>query len=144
MNEDIRWQQRFDNYKRALFFLKQNIVGEPPKEFSEMQDAAIAKAFEVVYDLCWNLLKDFLEHEGVQIEAPAPNYVFKKANGAAIFMQLDVDGQIFMDMVKSRNKLTHIYNMEMFQEELIKIKDIYSIVFEKIQDFFMKIEEENV
>lgn len=60
-NKDIRWKQRFANFKKALSQLKKFIE---KGELSELEDQGLVKAFENTYELAWNMLKDFLEYRG--------------------------------------------------------------------------------
>ena len=74
MSEDIRWQQRFDNFKGALATLKRNLNLEPSEEYREAVDMATAQSFEMVFELTWKLLKDYMEQNQVEIE----NYFNKR------------------------------------------------------------------
>ena len=55
--EDIRWEQRFSNYRKALNRLQKFI---DKSELSELEEQGLIKAFEYTYELAWNTLKDFL------------------------------------------------------------------------------------
>jgi hypothetical protein len=59
MTEDIRWVQRFDNFKRAMKQLDNvmTLIGE--RELSELEEQGVIQAFEYNYELAWNVLKDF-------------------------------------------------------------------------------------
>lgn len=56
-SNDIRWKQRFENYKKALSMLQQFI---DKGELSDLEEQGLIKAFEYTYELAWNTLKDFL------------------------------------------------------------------------------------
>lgn len=47
---DLRWRQRFDNFQRALLVLEQR---------------DLIQGFEFTHELAWNLLKDYLQHQGI-------------------------------------------------------------------------------
>ena len=47
---DLRWRQRFDNFQRALLVLEQQ---------------GLIQGFEFTHELAWNLLKDYLQHQGI-------------------------------------------------------------------------------
>ena len=55
---DIRWEQRFANYRKALAQLQKFI---DKGELSELEKQGLIKAFEYTYELAWKTLKDFLE-----------------------------------------------------------------------------------
>ena len=52
---DIRWQQRFANFKRALEQLE--LFFEPPT-LNEREQQGLVKAFEYTYELAWNSMRD--------------------------------------------------------------------------------------
>lgn len=58
---DIRWEQRFANYRKALAQLQKFI---DKGELSELEKIGLIKAFEYTYELGWKTLKDFLEFSG--------------------------------------------------------------------------------
>ena len=59
--EEIRWQQRFSNYRKALECLEDFL--EPPA-LNECEQQGLIKAFENTYELAWNTLRDLLRSQG--------------------------------------------------------------------------------
>ena len=105
---DIRWQQRFKNYQKALARLRKFIS---KGELSELEEQGLIKAFEYTYELAWTTLKDFLEYQG-----HAGIYGSRDAIRKAFELNLVHDGQGWMDMLESRNKTSHTYNEEIARE----------------------------
>jgi nucleotidyltransferase substrate binding protein (TIGR01987 family) len=62
MSDDVRWQQRFDNYCRAL---KQLTKFMEKGELNELEEQGLIKSFEYTFELGWKVLKDLLEHQGL-------------------------------------------------------------------------------
>lgn len=60
-NLDVRWQQRFSNYHRALEQLEDFF--EPPT-LNEREQQGLIKAFEYTFELAWNTLRDLLSSQG--------------------------------------------------------------------------------
>ena len=58
---DVRWQQRFSNYRRALEQLEGFF--EPPT-LNEREQQGLIKVFEYTFDLAWNTLRDLLRSQG--------------------------------------------------------------------------------
>ena len=58
---EIRWQQRFMNYMRALEQLERFF--EPPA-LNEREQQGLIKAFEYTFELAWNTLRDLLRSQG--------------------------------------------------------------------------------
>ena len=57
MAEDIRWQQRFSNYRKALNQLETFL--EPPS-LNEREQQGLLKVLEYTFELAWNTLRDLL------------------------------------------------------------------------------------
>lgn len=58
---DVRWEQRFANFKKALAQLKKFVE---KGQLNELEEQGAIQAFEYTYELAWNVMKDFLEHQG--------------------------------------------------------------------------------
>ena len=61
MAADIRWQQRFSNYNRALAQLE--TFADPPA-INEREQQRLNKAFEYTFNLASNTLRDLLRSQG--------------------------------------------------------------------------------
>lgn len=66
-DKDIRWKQRFQNFEKAFFKLKEAIEKE---ELSELERNGLIQRFEFTLELAWKTLKDFLDHEGFIVKSP--------------------------------------------------------------------------
>ena len=73
---------------------------------SIVMDATIQR-FEFTYELLWKTLKTFLE-DVHGIRTVSPKQVFKEAYALSLIEEED----IFLEMIKSRNLLSHTYNEE--------------------------------
>jgi hypothetical protein len=60
---DIRWKQRFSNYKKALAQLTKFIE---KGELNELEEQGLIQSFEYTHELAWNLLRDYLRDQGTQ------------------------------------------------------------------------------
>ena len=65
-NPDIRWQQRFANYKKALQQLQSAVDLSKQRALSQLEKQGVIQAFEFTHELAWNMLKDFLRDQGNQ------------------------------------------------------------------------------
>lgn len=107
MVEDIRWQQRFSNYQRALARLSQAVELSEERPLSELEQQGLIQAFEFTHELAWNCLKDFLVYQGEQNIMGS-----RDATRKAFSVGLISDGDIWMEMIASRNRSSHTYNKE--------------------------------
>jgi len=58
---DIRWQQRFANYKKALLQLQDAVGLSEQRALSNLEKQGVIQAFEFTHELAWNVLKDYLQ-----------------------------------------------------------------------------------
>jgi nucleotidyltransferase substrate binding protein (TIGR01987 family) len=139
--KDIRWKQRLSNFKRA--FAKLDLAIQKVKsdyqwdakgtinEDSFLDDIikeGIIQRFEYTHELAWNVMKDFLSEVGeVKI------FGSKDASKEAFAAGLISEGEVWMDMIKSRNKTSHTYNEETADEIFFKIIHDYHPAFQAFQ-----------
>lgn len=125
-DNDIRWQQRFNNYKKALGQLTKFI---DKKMLNELELQGMIKAFEYTYELAWNTMKDFLEYQG-------NTEIYGSRDTIRIAFQLGLidDGDGWMDMLESRNRTSHTYNEETAEEICQAIQASYYEYFCKLKD----------
>lgn len=104
MAEDIRWEQRFMNYKKALARLQAVQANELPS-LSELEKEGLIQRFEYTYELAWKTLQDFLRYKGY-IDFAGPNATLSLALQDGYIT--DADG--WRKMKKSRELMSHTYD----------------------------------
>ena len=105
MTEHIRLVQRFDNFQRSLKQLDKAVALMDEQELSELEQQGVVHTFMYNCELAWNLLKDFYEYQGeqgIQGSRDAIRVAFKRG--------LISDGEVWLDMIKSRALTVHTYN----------------------------------
>ena len=112
-DQDIRWQQRFSNYKRALAQLS---IFMQTAELNDLEKQGLIQAFEYTHELAWKTLSDFLKDKG-----NSEIYGSKDATRAAFSLGIFENGDVWMDMIKSRNMTSHTYNKAVTEEILKSI-----------------------
>jgi nucleotidyltransferase substrate binding protein (TIGR01987 family) len=125
-DKDIRWEQRFSNYKKALLSLEEFIQ---KGKLSKLETQGLIKAFEYTYELAWNTLKDYLEYQGETNLTGARDTIKR-----AFKIQIIEDGQLWLDMLESRNRTSHVYNEETAKEISQAIKNKYYKLFNEFKD----------
>lgn len=118
-----RWIQRFGNYKQALANFDETVACIKKEELSKIYTMALIQAFEIVFELAWKTMKDYLEFSG--IIANTPRETIKEAFSANII----ADGQMWINMMEARNKTSYEYNEEFFQQVSQDILNNYSKQF---------------
>ena len=102
MMEDIRWQQRFSNYQKALAQLERFI--EPPA-LNEREQQGLIKAFEYSFELAWNTLRYLLRSQGNAMLLGSRD-TLREAYRLGLIEQ----GETWMLMIQDRNLTSHTYN----------------------------------
>jgi nucleotidyltransferase substrate binding protein (TIGR01987 family) len=110
MNPDIRWKQRFDNYEKGLMLLREPLVDV--ENLSQLEKEGAVQRFEFTVELGWKTLKDYLEYSGVVFDQITPSNVVKQAFAAKIIS----DGQLWIDMLRCRNLMSHTYDEAVFDQ----------------------------
>ena len=132
MEEDIRWIQRFDNFKavfrklsEAIIMINRNLISKENEILTELIKEGIIQKFEYTHELAWNLMKDFLSSKGISSIIGS-----RDATREAFSAKIIEDGHTWMDMIKSRNLTSHTYNEDTANEIYSKILNEYFPIFE--------------
>ncbi len=138
MSKDIRWKQRFENYQRALQKLAEAVELAEQRELSDLEKQGLIQGFEFTHELAWNVLKDFLQHQGIH------NLIGSKDAVRSAFKNGLIDnGDVWMTMILDRNRSSHTYNIEIAEEIAERIVTEYFPKFKKMSERFTMILEES-
>jgi nucleotidyltransferase substrate binding protein (TIGR01987 family) len=132
-----RWIQRFDNYGKALRHLENFVALKEDHPLSVVEEFAIIKTFELTFESAWNMLKDFLVEKG-QKEMFGSRDVIRNA----FRVDLIENGEVWMDMIKSRNNASHAYDEKKAKEILFDISNKYLQEFRTLKLQFEKYRSE--
>jgi len=127
-NQDVRWIQRFQNYKKALKRLHYAVQLSQERELSELEKQGLIQAFEFTHELAWNVMKDYAEYQGDSVIRGS-----RDATRAAFKMGLIIDGERWMDMLKSRNETSHTYNEDVAEAIAADILSRYFDLFKAFE-----------
>ncbi|MBX3629205.1 MAG: nucleotidyltransferase substrate binding protein [Nitrosomonas sp.] len=127
-DSDIRWRQRFTNYKKALAQLKDAVTLSRQRPLSRLEKQGVIQAFEFTHELAWNVLKDFLEDQGHQNIKGS-----KDATRAAFKVALITNGEQWMAMIQSRNISSRTYDEHIAKRLVTSIINDYFPRFEDLQ-----------
>lgn len=131
--KEVRWKQRFQNFSRAYNLLNSVLEENDIDDLSNLEQEGVVQRFEYTYELAWKTLKDYLEYNGANIAEITARNVFKEAYSSKIIK----NSEIFIDMMLSRNLLSHTYDFNKFRDILIKVKKDYLPVLSDLYFFFM-------
>ena len=131
MEKDIRWKQRFQNYSDVLNHLR--IAVKEITNPSDLEKEGTIQRFEFTHELAWKLMKDYLEYEGITGIRGS-----RSATREAFNKGLITQGEVWMDMIESRNKTVHTYIDDILATEYDLIITSY---FTLLEEFKTKMKE---
>lgn len=126
-----RLTERIENFNRAFKLFDLACHAFRQDDNNDINKLALTQGFEIVIELAWKVLKDYLSEKGIR--ALTPNDVIKEAFAADII----ADGQIWINMIKDRNTSSHEYNTDKMDEILVKISTSY---YKELQSFYKLVE----
>lgn len=115
-HEEIRWQQRFGELKKAYRQLNQALAIDSP---DEIYRAGIIQFFEMTLELAWKTMKDYLEFQEIPVNTP------RETIQKAFQIELIRDGHTWIDALQKRNLMAHTYDEERALEAELLIRNIY-------------------
>ena len=124
---DIRWKQRFSNYKKALGSLSNAVDLSYERELKDLEKQGMIQGFEFTHELCWKTMKDFIMERGNE-----SIFGSKDAIREVLKLGLISNGELWMKMIESRNLSSHTYNNEIANDIVNSVIGIYIKLF---QDF---------
>ena len=128
--KDIRWEQRFSNFKKAY-----SQLAEFPElgELNKFEKQGLIQAFEYTFELAWKTLQDLLKNEGYQ-NVSGPRSVIEHSFQAGYIR----DGEEWMEMLKRRNEASHTYQEEVAEQISSSIKgefiDLFNDLLKRLED----------
>ena len=114
MNPDIQWKQWFQNFDSTLILLRAAFSDRTLDDLSDLEQEGAIHRFKYTFELAWKTLKDYLEESGVALQEVTPRNVIKEAFAVKILP----DGQVWIDMMLHRNRLSHTYDPHILKEAL--------------------------
>jgi len=104
--QDIRWQQRFNNFIRAFQTLTEAVELAQTRGLTKLEQQGLIQSFGFTHELAWNVLKDYLQYQGIMDLTGS-----RDATRAAFKHGLIEPGEDWMEMIAARNKTSHTYNL---------------------------------
>lgn len=125
--KDIRWHQRFENYKSALAQL--TLFMERGNTLNFFEEQGLIKCFEYCYELAWNTVKDLMEEQGETNIKGSRDTI-----RIALKRKIVTNGEGWMDMLASRIKTVHTYNIATAEQVIYDIRARYYTLFLELQN----------
>ena len=119
-----RFEERKDDLKKATNKLNEALIGDA----SDLEIDGILHRFEFTFELAWKTMKDCLEEQGIVGKIGSPREIIKEAFSVGL---ID-NGEVWIDMMLSRNELSHLYDEEKSRKIYDNIKEIYILEINKL------------
>lgn len=128
-NEDIRWIQRFNNYRKALAKLGEAVALAEERDLTDLEQQGLIQGFEFTFDLAWKTLQDYLRHHKRPNDNGGPNVIIEQALADGIIK----GDEVWKAMKKSRDLTSHSYNGETADDIAENILDTYHGLFIQLE-----------
>lgn len=120
MTDISRWEQRLESYHKALSRLAEIVSASKLRALNDFERDGLVQRFELTHELSWKLMKAYAEYQGYDGIGGS-----RDATRKAFEMNLIPDGQIWMDMIKSRNETSHNYNGDIASDVVDNILNVF-------------------
>lgn len=119
--------KKFDNYVSNLRVLKR---ADREMLDNEFVISGIIDKFSIQFELGWKLLKELLAYEGSRAQATgSPRGIIKESYAVYPFF----DGELWLEMLKDRNDMAHIYDGNAAKGLVGRILEIYIPEFQRLE-----------
>lgn len=133
MTDLSRWEQRLESYHKALSRLAEIVNASKLRALNDFERDGLVQRFELTHELSWKLMKAYAEYQGYDGIGGS-----RDATRKAFEMNLIPDGQIWMDMIKSRNDISHNYDDEIATDV---VDNILNVFYLELVSFYCKMNE---
>lgn len=114
-----RLSERIENFNNAFNLysnMQQNYIADKKNNSNRL---ALTQSFEIIFELGWKVLKDYLHTKDIDIFTP------RDAIKSAFHANILPSAQVWIDMAKDRNASLHEYNMDKIDLILERISTVY-------------------
>lgn len=124
--------KKYENYISHLRVLEQAEQEELDNAFIM---SGIIDKFSIQFELGWKVLKELLAYEGSKASVTgSPRGIIKEAYAVYSFF----DGELWLDMLKDRNDMAHIYDGSAARDLVERILEVYIPQFQKLEAELMQ------
>ncbi len=121
-----RFKQRREDFNNALERLEESIEENP----TDIIIDGCLHRFEFTFELAWKTIKDYLEYMGVVEKTGSPRDIIQSGFKQGIIN----DGEGWIDMMLSRNSLSHLYDEKESRRIYNNIKNKHINLLNKLKE----------
>lgn len=123
-----RFRQRFEVFDKAFLNLDE-LKARDFSSFSTLEKEGIIQRFEILVELSWKVLKDFLENEGFLISSPKD--AIRQAFSSKLF-GVDIADK-WLESLNIRNLTSHTYTQDALDKNVRFILDEFLPLVKNLQ-----------
>lgn len=123
-----RFEERKQDFYNALVRLQEALQ----EEKTDVVIDGVLHRFEFTFEISWKTIKDYLEYLGVTEKIGSPREIIQLGFKQGIIS----DGEAWIQMMLSRNALSHFYDEKTSREIYEKIKINYINLFNELKEKF--------
>lgn len=123
-----RFRQRFEVFNKAFLNLDE-LKARDFSSFSTLEKEGIIQRFEILVELSWKVLKDFLENEGFLIASPKD--AIRQAFSSKLF-GVDIADK-WLESLNIRNLTSHTYTQDALDKNVRFILDEFLPLVKNLQ-----------
>lgn len=125
-----RWRLRFENFCRAEKLLAEAVAERRQRPLSELEEAGLIQRFELLWELGWKVLRDYMTESGAPPDVPSPVNVIR----GAFAMNLINDGDGWIAAMKLRNQTSHECDKDAASAAADEIADRHLALFSALAE----------
>ncbi len=135
--QDVRWLQRFSNYRNALAKLSKAVdivssqMGED-EDIDELLEEGLIQRYEYTHELAWKVMKDYAEYQGVTGISGSRDAIRQTLQFGLI------DDENWMRSISDRNLTSHQYDEDTAKAIIENITEVYYPLFVKYEKVMLK------
>lgn len=126
---ESRWKQRLSNYRKALMQLNKAVQLSQERPLSDLEQQGLIQSFEFSHKLAWKVMKDYFFYQG-NSEITGSRDATREAFKAGLISK----GEVWMDMISSRNRTSDTYDEGTANELVEKIIGEYVSLMNDFRD----------
>lgn len=135
--KDVRWLQRFSNYRKALVKLGKavDIVSwemDMDSDIDELLEEGLIQRYEYTHELAWKVMKDYAEYQGITGISGSRDAIRQTLRFGLI------DDDNWMNSIWDRNLTSHQYDEDTAHSVVRNIIEIYYPLFVKYEKVMLQ------
>jgi len=128
-------ETKLENFINANKRLQEGVKNYSNNKADDFARDALIQRFEFTFELAWKTLAEYLIANGVLITQKMPRTIIKLAYQSGILK----DEKVWLDILQSRNLMSHVYNEETANQIAKSIHTSFAIELNHLSNHLSKL-----